>query len=200
MTATRPSRTGFEIAAMQLAAIERFTAARHAAVLAAEALARTREVRMDAARRLEVLRRQQAALVAQSHVQLQRSGEPLSAELPLRAVLAHRSPWFVDRVGAVLREWQIEVVATPVNGADAVGIVVAEQPELVLVEDSLLMVPGEEVVRDVREFCPDTVIAAQVAYGDRVAALLEAGASVVVTRQVPPADVAAQLCELVTAG
>jgi CheY-like chemotaxis protein len=196
---TRRSRTGFDVAASQLAAIERFTAARRSLMLEEAGAADTgaRELRMDAARRLDVLKRQQAALVAQSHEQLQRSGEPLSADVPVRAVLAHRSPWFVEKVSAVLRECLIDVVATPANGADAVGIAVAEQPELLLVEDSLEMLSGEEVVRELREFCPEAVIAAQVAHTDRVAAMLEAGASAVFGRQIPPVDVAVELRDLV---
>ena len=62
------------------------------------------------------------------------------------------------------------------------------------------MVPGEQVVRDVRSYCPDTVVAAQVAYGDRVGALLHAGASAVFTRRVPPLDAARSMLELLAGG
>jgi CheY-like chemotaxis protein len=60
------------------------------------------------------------------------------------------------------------------NGADAVGVVAAEQPDLLLVEDRLPMVSGEQVIAGVRTFSPNTLIAAQVAYSDRVGALLDA--------------------------
>jgi len=196
MTTTRPAArlttSELDLAMTQLAAIQRFTAER-ATALAAEVAAHTREMRLDAARRVDVLRRKQDALVARAHAQLQHAGGPLFVLPPVRAVLAHRSPWFVEKVTSALLEAQVEVVAHTSNGAEAVGIAVAEQPDLVLVEDSLEMVTGEEVVRDLREFCPDTAIAAQVAYGDRVGAMLEAGAETVFTRQVPPADVAEQL-------
>ena len=42
------------------------------------------------------------------------------------------------------------VVAAPHNGAEAVGVVVAEQPDLVLVEDVLPMLSGADVVRELR--------------------------------------------------
>lgn len=44
------------------------------------------------------------------------------------------------------------------------------------------------------------MIAAQVAYSDRMAPLLDAGASTVFVRQIPPVDVAAQLWELLREG
>jgi DNA-binding NarL/FixJ family response regulator len=91
---------------------------------------------------------------------------------------------------------QIAVVARLTNGAEAVGAVVAEQPDLLLVEDSLPMMSGEDVVREVRTFAPLTRIGAQVAHDDRIAAMLDAGAHSAYTRRVPPADVAAALVGL----
>ena len=57
------------------------------------------------------------------------------------------------------------------------------------------MMSGEDVVREVRAFAPWTRIGAQVAHGDRIAAMLEAGAHTAHTRRVPPADVAAALAD-----
>jgi hypothetical protein len=54
------------------------------------------------------------------------------------------------------------------------------------------MMSGEDVVREVRAFAPMTRIGAQVAYDDRIALMLEAGAHSAYTRRVPPADVAAR--------
>ena len=183
----------------QLAAIERFTAARRMAEDAAAAAARSREMRMDTARALEVVRRQHEAVIARSHEQLRRTGDLLRGHAQRRAVLAHRNEWFLGKVSGVLAQRGITVVAAVDNGADVVGLAVAEQPDLVLVEDTLAMVPGEQVVRDVREYCPAAVIGAQVAYGDRIGALLEAGASTVFTRRTPPVDVAEELLGLVLA-
>lgn len=153
---------------------------------------------MDSARRMEVLRREHQAVVARAHEQLRATGDVLRAGAGAgRVVLAHRSEWFVDRVAAALAGRGLDVVARLDNGADAVGLTLCEQPDLVLVEDALAMVPGEEVVRELVGLCPRTQIVAQCAYGDRVGPLLEAGATAVYTRQIPPADVAAGIATLV---
>jgi CheY-like chemotaxis protein len=193
------SLTEAELAVRQLAALDAFHAARHAAEAAAAAAARSRELRMDAARRLEVLRREHDAVVARAHEQLRRTGELLRGALPPRVVLAHRNEWFVDRVRHVLLDRGFDVVAQVDNGADAVGVVVAEQPDVVLVEDTLTMVPGAQVVGELRSLSPQVLIAAQVAHSDRVGTLLDAGADTVFTRQMPPAQVASRMAALVGA-
>ena len=192
-TPDRTPRSELDLAAQQLRSIERFNHTRQLAEAAAAAAARSREMRMDAARRIEVLRREHDALVARAHAQLQSSGHLLYGTSYRRVVLAHRNEWFVGKVADALEEHGLVVVARLDNGADVVGLAVAEQPDLVLVEDTLAMVPGEQVVREIREFCPGTVLAAQVPYGDRVGPMLDAGAATVFTRQVPPLDVAAGL-------
>ena len=195
----RPSyraRTPVELAAQQLAAIDRFHVARHVEDAAAVAASLSREERLTRDRQREVVRRAHEAIVARCEHQLRHSGHVMSLRAGRRVVLAHRSEWFVAKVGALLAEHGVCVVASLENGADAVGTVVAEQPDLLLVEDSLAMVAGEQVIRDARLFSPETVSVAQVAYSDRVGALLEAGATAVFTRQIPPADVADALVEL----
>lgn len=195
----RPSyraRTPVELTAQQLAGIDRFHVARHVEDAAAGAASLSREERLTRDRERDVVRREQEAIVARCEHQLRHSGHVMSLHARRRVVLAHRSPWFVAKVAALLAEHDVYVVASLDNGADAVGAVVAEQPDLLLVEDSLAMVTGEQVIRDVRLFSPDTVSVAHVAYSDRVGALLEAGARAVFTRQIPPADVAEALLEL----
>jgi CheY-like chemotaxis protein len=187
-TAWRP-RSEVELAAQQLQAIDRFNRSRRLAVQAAAAAARSREMRMDATRRLEVLRREHEALVSRAHEQLRLTGDLLCATAARRVVLAHRNAWFIGKVARVLEDDGLQVVARVDNGADAVGVVVCEQPDLLLVEETLAMVPGEQVVREVRELSPQTIVAAQVQYADRAAALREAGASLVFTRAVGPLDV-----------
>lgn len=193
---SRP-RTELDILEQQLAGIAQFNRAWNARWVAGHAgLSRTREQRMDLARQEEVRQRQHDALVARLHAQLEADVRPLLGTWPRRLVLAHRSPWFVDKVAAAVEAHGLEVAARLDNGADAVGAIVAEQPDLALVEDTLAMVQGDQVVREVRQFCPDTVIVAQVPYADRVDALVDAGADEVFTRCVPPADVAARLLEM----
>lgn len=191
-------RSELDLADQQLRAIVRFNAARRMAEDAAAAVARSREMRMDAARSLEVLRREHDAVVRRAHEQLRVTGNQLRG-VQRRVVLAHRNEWFLGKVALSLQDHGFLVVARLDNGADAVGLAVAEQPDLVLVEDTLAMVPGEQVVRELRRFCPETWVVAQVAYGDRVPVLLQAGAATVFTRQVPPLDVAHGMVELLVA-
>lgn len=189
-------RSQLDLAAQQLRAIETFNHARQMAEQAAAAAGRSREMRMDAARSLEVVRRQHAALVARVDEQLRASGSVLRGAMSHRVVLAHRNAWFVDKVSRALHEHGLEIVASVENGADAVGAALAEQPDLLFVEDRIAMIPGEEVLREMRRYCPDTVLAAQVDGSHRVGVLLEAGANAVFTRQLPPTDVAGRLQEL----
>jgi CheY-like chemotaxis protein len=192
-------RTDLDLARQQLAAIERWHEARRATQETARRSAASREARMDLARRLDIIRAEHRAIVQRTDAQLRSSVELLRRTTPLRAVVVHRSSWFTDKVVTDLGLRSIEVVATLTNGAEAVGAVIAEQPDLLLVEDSLPMVSGEEVVREVRTFAPRTRIGAQVAYDARIAPMLEAGAHSAYTRRVPPADVAAALADLLPA-
>ena len=193
-------RSELDLAAQQLRAVERFNRACRMREEAAAAAARSRELRMDAARSLEVLRRQHDAVVSRAHEQLRTSGQLLRSTAERRVVIASRSYCLAAKVQQALEDRGVHVVARTDNGADAVGLVVAEQPDLVLVEDTLAMLAGLEVIREIRQFSPDTVVAAQAASGHRVGDLLEAGASAVFTRQVPPRDVAESLLRLVATG
>lgn len=198
----RRARTPLELASQQLAAIETFHRVRRTVERAEATAARTRELRLDASRRLDVLRRQHAALIARTHEQLRASGDVLGTRPGRSVMLAHRDDWFVERVAAGLAGAGVQVCGRWDNGADAVGAAVADQPDLLLVEDALAMVNGPEVVREVLRYCPTTVVVAQVAYADRVGAMLDAGAAAVWTRRTPPADVVSgmrQLLELVPA-
>jgi CheY-like chemotaxis protein len=192
-------RSDLDLARQQLAAIDRWHEARRATQESAESTAASREARMDLARRLDVVRTEHRAIVERTDAQLRSSVELLHRTSPRRAIVVHRNSWFMDKVATDLGLRGICVVARLSNGAEAVGAVVAEQPDLLLVEDSLPMMSGEDVVREVRTFAPLTRIGAQVAYEDRVAALLEAGAHSAYTRRVPPADVAAALAGLLPA-
>ncbi|MCW2778968.1 MAG: hypothetical protein JWN17_2693 [Frankiales bacterium] len=189
-------RSDLDLARRQLEAVEAYNASRRQSEEALAATVRSREMRMDSARRLEVLRREHDALVQRSHEQLALTGGLLRSAGSPRVVVAHRNAWFVDRVSSGLADRGLQVVARVDNGAETVGLVVAEQPDLLLVEDTLAMVPGEQVVARLRTLCPDLLIAAHVAHGDQVDLFLRAGAAGVFTRRVPPADVAASIVDL----
>ncbi len=106
-------------------------------------------------------------------------------------VVAHRNAWFTGRLADALIGAGLEVVARLDNGAHAVGVAVAEPPDLLLVEDALPMLTGAAVVREVTACAPSVLIAAQVAHEDGIAAMLDAGAAAVWSRRVPPVDLAA---------
>ena len=197
--APAPRRTQLQLMTQQVEAIEQFNRARQRVQQAEAAADCSREMRMDSERRLEVLRRQHDALVARAVAQLEETGRPPGQPAPVRVLLAHRNEWFLDRLTAALRERGLTVLARLDNGADAIGAAIADQPDLLLVEDALAMVPGEEVVREVLRYCPGTTVAAQVAFPEGIAAMLDAGALAVLTRRVPPADVAAAMVDLVAA-
>jgi CheY-like chemotaxis protein len=179
----------------QLDGVEAWNVRRRQQEQAALVGQRSREQRLDLSRRMEVLREQHRAIVARTQEHLRRSADALSVQRP-RAVVVHRNAWFSDKVAAAFASGGLDVVARLTNGAEAVGVVVAEQPDLLLVEDALPMLPGDVVVREVREYAPGTLIGAQVASDGGVATMLEAGATAAYVRRVPPAEVAAGLVGL----
>ena len=154
----------------------------------------TREMRLDQTRRLEASSRERAALLERARRQFEQGSRVLAP----RAVLVHRRAWVRDQVAGRLAEHGVVVVAELDNGADAIGVAVVEQPDLVLVEDALPMVGGLEVIRAVKSYCGAVRIAAHVEGEGTVAALVEAGAQVVFTRRTSPADIGRQLAALVT--
>lgn len=196
----RHPRSEVDLLAEQLLAIDRFVAARQVTSGAAAPGALSREQRLDLARRQDVLRREREALVAQTDRQLEACAGPLRLLAPRRVMIAHRSQEFATKVTSALEARRVCVAGRLDNGADAVGAIVAEQPDAVLVEDTLEMVAGEQVIRDLRTFCAHTIVVAQVAHGQRVGALLDAGAATVFTRSVPAGDVAQTISEALAAG
>ena len=190
-----PITSANELVQAQLLGIQRWHAARLATEQAAQARGLSREQRLDATRRISVRQREHEAIVARAALALELAGRP-SPVVPARAVVAHRHPWTRERLAHELVAQGVEVLAVVDNGADAVGICVAEQPALLVVDEPLMMASGSEAVTEVRELCPHTVRAGYV--GDELLAerLRRAGAVAVRTRQVPPAEVAAELAEL----
>lgn len=186
-------RSHEELAKTQLAAIDAWNRARCSTEAAAEPTRVSREMRLDLTRQREAVQREHAALLARSEQVLRLSGRQLPETVPVRAVLAHRSAWVRDRVAGRLGEAGVEVVGAFEDGAEASGTIVVEQPDLVLVEDLLPTVPGLQVLRRVRTFSPWAVTAAQVGDSGSIDAFVEAGAAAVVTRRVPPDDLADHL-------
>lgn len=182
----------------QLAAIAVFQRDRRAAEALVDAPGQSREQRLDARRRLDVLRRQHDALLAATAQTMDGSGGVLRAVGP-RALLIHRNEWLRRRVAQDLARCGVEVIAQLDNGADGVGTLVAEQPDVLFVEDTLPMVGGLQVLAEARQYAPHTLLAVQVGYDDQLPGAFEAGAVAAFTRRIPPADIGAELARLVTA-
>lgn len=178
---------------------ERGIAAWQSAAATMEGLERVRrenrEVGTEARRRLDALRRVNQALVERSELAAAASLEVMK-RVPVRAVVVHRLDWMRDRLAAGLSDHGIVVVGAEHDGADGLGVTIAEQPDLLVVEDRLPSIRATEVVSSLRQFAPKTVVAAQVEGAEELEALLEAGAAAVFGRRVPPADVCAQLALL----
>jgi hypothetical protein len=194
-------RLPVEVVADQLRGMAAWHEARRAIEQAQESAsgqALSREMRLDLDRRMDVVRRQHEAMVQRVHEQLAGSSRlPRGAAGP-RAVLVHRNEWFRDKVIEGLVAGGVDVVAVLDNGADGVGVAVAEQPDLLFVEDKLPMIGGPEVISQVGLFAPGTMTAAQVAHEAAVAEFLGAGAVAAFARRVPPAEVARELCRLLS--
>jgi CheY-like chemotaxis protein len=188
-----PDPAGLDLARRQLDGINVWHRQRRAQELAALS-ARTREQRLDRTRRMAVLCEEHRAIVAATEAQL-RASRLLLPQTP-RAVVAHRDDWFAGKLCERLEAFGVTVVGSPHNGAEAVGVVVAEQPDLVLVEDVLPMLSGADVVREVLTCAPRTLVAALVAHDDGVGPMIEAGALAAFVRRVPPADVVQGLLAL----
>ncbi len=116
------------------------------------------------------------------------------------AVVTHRHAWFVDKVALLLAEQGVTVLACTDNGAEALGAVVAEQPDVLLVEDALPQVTGMQILAAKRRYAPRTMTAIQVPYEDGLIAAFDAGAVAVFTRRIPPADISGELARLVATG
>jgi CheY-like chemotaxis protein len=150
----------------------------------------SREMRRDARLRLEALQRADRAL--------QRHSAPAKAELhPMPvAVVVHRNEWMREKLVTGLIEAGMDVVAAIEDGADALGIAIAEQPDVVVLEDRLTSLTGFELAEELRRYTK-SLLAAQVAHDDEIGPMLDAGASAVFTRRVPPAVIVEEVLALV---
>lgn len=188
-----PGRSQEELVTAQLTAIDAWNRARRAVEVSAEKSRLSREMRLDLTRREEARRREHRAMLARSDRMLQISGEQLAERVPVRAVLAHRNAWLRGRVAERLSQAGVEVVGEFEDGADAAGTIVAEQPDLVFVEDLLPTMAGLQVVRRVRTFASAAVTGAQVVDSSSIEPFVAAGAAAVFTRRVPPVEMAEQM-------
>lgn len=181
----------------QLEALDAWNDARREAERAVAEVGTNREAMLDARRRAVALRTETEALLARSAAQLGSSGDLMLAFARPRALVVHRQEWLCGKVASALEAGGAEVLGVLGDGAQAVGWAVADQPDLLLLEEMLPTLPGREVVRKVRQFSPGTVIAVQVGYEAAVQPMLDAGAHLAVPRRVPPADLARAMLDRV---
>lgn len=188
------ARSTLELLQDQLAGMAAWQIVARAREIAENTRRENREVRTEARRRLEALRRVNTALLARSEVAVAESMHFLSTTTP-RAVVVHRQDWMRKKLSAGLAGHGLAVVAQAEDGADALGISIAEQPDLLVVEDRLPSMRTVEVLRSLQDLAPRTVVAAQVEHDSDVGAMLDAGAAVVFSRRVPPAVFCEQVAE-----
>lgn len=182
----------------RLDGLGRWTAARRDTAERAARSGLTREDRLDGARELEVRDRELEVFLERLDAQDPRAwGRP---EARPAVVVAHRHEWLRRQVVKGLTEQGVDVLVETDNGADVVGVVLAERPALVLVDELLAMRTGLDTVRELRLVAPTLPIVATVGYDDAVAAMLDAGATEVFTRRVPPAALVTELVALATGG
>jgi hypothetical protein len=182
-----------ELLTAQLRGLDLWHVARRAAEQSARKPGSGREARLDVARRLDVRRREHQAIVERLALGLDTDAGPMVVAVPARVVIAHRHVWSRNSLTAELTKRGVEVLCALDNGADAVGVCVAEQPAFLIVDELLAMRSGREVVAEVTQFCPRTFVAGYVRDEAAVGDLLEAGATTVFTRRVTPADLAESL-------
>lgn len=174
----------FSLACRQVEAIDAWHARRRQRQAVPTSALDGREAGIDRRWRSEVLRREYAAIIAHCAAHLRSSGDALWHGRP-RAVVVHRHPWAGERVADALRGRGVQVVAVLDNGADAVGAVVVEQPELLVLSDVLPMVSSLEVVGEARALAPATRTAVLVEQQSRARDVAEAGATLALPHTMP---------------
>lgn len=193
------SRTDLELLLDQLDAIESWhTAQRMQQETTPQPRDLSRQARLELARRRDARQRVRQALLERSPTQMAQSTRLLDRGRP-RTVLVHRREWLRQKVEDELARHGIDVVAHLDNGADGIGVLVVEQPDLLLVEDALPMVRGAAVIRAARQFAGRTRVAAQVDSDVDLPGVLQAGAHVAHTRRAAPSAIGRSLAALVAA-
>ncbi len=160
----------------------------------------SRQDRLEAARRIDMLAHAHATVLARASSDLAEQPTPLAGVVGRRAVVAHRHLWFADKLSQGLEAGGVDVIGSSDNGAEALGVVVAEQPDLLAFGDALLMVTAVELLSEVALFAPATLRAVQVSNSNGVGLMLDTGAHSVFTQQVPPQEMADHLLALLALG
>lgn len=116
-----------------------------------------------------------------------------------RAVVAHRERSLGTQLEDALTRHGLRVAGGGKDAAVALAMAVVEQPDLLLVDDDLPGSSTVELLGAVRRFAPATAVVVRAGGSTSAApALLLAGASAVLSRQLAPDAVGASCAELVS--
>jgi DNA-binding NarL/FixJ family response regulator len=107
-----------------------------------------------------------------------------------RCLVADDHPALLSAVTSYLSENGFEVVGPANDGRRAVALAAETKPELALVDYRMPRLSGTDLVRQLKEVSPDTVIAVYTADADEQMArdVMEAGAVALVLKEAPLAD------------
>ena len=168
--------TPAELVEAQLTGIERWNQARRTRLDAANGAGPLRDQRTLTSRRTEALRRQTEAMRRRTELSLQASENLLSRTRTV-VVVAHRQEWTRRALLGAFRSRRPEAdVVEVVDGAEAVGVVVAEQPDLLVLSALLPLMNATEVLPEVRAYSPRTLVVAQAGSLTELEQLQETGA------------------------
>jgi len=107
-----------------------------------------------------------------------------------RCLVADDHPALLSAVTSYLSENGFEVVGPANDGRRAVALAAETKPDLALVDYRMPRLSGTDLVRQIKEVSPDTVIAVYTADADQQMArdVMEAGAVALVLKEAPLAD------------
>jgi len=128
----------------------------------------------------------------------QARGDAVTSAVAPRAVVVHREPSFRAELEEALAGRGLRIVGGGKDGAVALALAVVEQPDLLVLDDDLPSLDTAELLAAVRRFAPLTAVLVRTDGGQETAALLAAGASAVLSRQLGPGAVGASCAELVS--
>lgn len=137
-----------------------------------------------------------------AHIERQEAGDdsPARAVAARTVLIVHRDQWFAGRLSQALADDDTAIPYVSADGAAGIGILVAEQPDVVVIEDRLTSVTAVDFVTRAGVLAPRTAVAVQITTAQAAAEVLAAGASAVFTHRAPPADAAQHVEALLTAG
>lgn len=190
----RPSMSPADRMVQQVESIDAWIAARREREQALDVPGLTRDERMDVAREVEVLRRTHDVIKGCCARDLDEDPGPMRWG-GLTAVIAHRHEWFANNLALLLGEGGVTVLVCTDNGAEALGAIVAEQPDVVLAGDRLAMMPTHTLLADARLYAPSALLTVQ-ASDQHQADALRIAADVVYLRSHPPSHIAVDLISL----